>query len=611
MTDWSLVGGDPAPDSMDAIYAVAAQFISAGALIAQASRRLTGAVGNLSTVWTDSDDASAFAMALAAPQAPFDSARAAISDAVDGCGKYLATLQAEQPLAADALQRAHTAHVFIVRFLTERGPSLSDPSDPQYTEARANLARAKAAISQVRTAVAAANAAFQHAGADAAEQLASLRVTLGQAPAPSTGSLSTSGAYFAYEDMIRQAAANGPPQFPANTAEVAAYWDSLDPDLRAAYVKLYPQLIGNRDGVAIADRSTANEARANADIASIDKILSAHGVAPIDLTILSDAQIGFAYKQMRLAGLTDDQLKLYFNAEVCLDGLTLNQKYTSAQTYLMVYDPMAFNGKGRAAIAIGDPDTAGHVAVCVDGLNSTLQNTMGSTDAQYLYNAAKADDPDNLTAVVQWMGYDAPGFSNVASHNAARNGATYLVSDVGGLQASHVGDNYDLTVIGHSYGSTTVADAAVMGMRPTNIVLIGSPGTDLAKNATDLGLPPGHVFVGAASRDPVTFIYATSAGAHIDPLGVGVGVDPANQSFGAVRFDAEAVNRDDKGWENHSLYYQKGSESLYNLSDIATGNAAHLNADGQLAQSRYWSANGQEIDPEQNRTPVGGLNHAG
>ena len=49
-----------------------------------------------------------------------------------------------------------------------------------------------------------------------------------------------------------------------------------------------------------------------------------------------------------------------------------------------------------------------------------------------------------------------------------------------GPGATHV------TVIGHSYGSTTVADAAAgSGMRANDVVLVGCPGTDLAQSADD------------------------------------------------------------------------------------------------------------------------------
>jgi len=64
--------------------------------------------------------------------------------------------------------------------------------------------------------------------------------------------------------------------------------------------------------------------------------------------------------------------------------------------------------------------------------------------------------------------------------------------------------NQNLTVIAHSYGSTTATAFAAEKAQADNLVLIGSPGAGRAETAADLGLPPGHVFVGSASSDPVT-----------------------------------------------------------------------------------------------------------
>ena len=62
-----------------------------------------------------------------------------------------------------------------------------------------------------------------------------------------------------------------------------------------------------------------------------------------------------------------------------------------------------------------------------------------------------------------------------------------------------------MTVIGHSYGSTTVADAfAGSGMHANDAVLLGCPGTDLARSAADFNLDGGNVYVGSASTDPVS-----------------------------------------------------------------------------------------------------------
>lgn len=48
----------------------------------------------------------------------------------------------------------------------------------------------------------------------------------------------------------------------------------------------------------------------------------------------------------------------YANATRVQQGLDQNAEHTGAPTLLWIYRPEAFGGQGRAAIAIGNPDTA-------------------------------------------------------------------------------------------------------------------------------------------------------------------------------------------------------------------------------------------------------------
>ena len=84
--------------------------------------------------------------------------------------------------------------------------------------------------------------------------------------------------------------------------------------------------------------------------------------------------------------------------------------------------------------------------------------------------------------------------------------------------------------IGHSYGSTTAGTA--LRDHDTGVddaVLVGSPGPNV-EHASALHVPAGHVFVGASSRDPVSYVDR-------------FGLDPTHERFGAVRFQAEDVTR--------------------------------------------------------------------
>lgn len=449
--------------------------------------------------------------------------------------------------------------------------------------------------------------------------------TVGLGPALGLGNLTMLAAW---ETAIEK----NPPAFPkgktpAETAAlVAAYWASLPPEVREAFMHNFPQDVGNVDGVPIVDRSTANVIRATADKTRMEGILRRLGYPPDVLDPSSDDYKKFIkphngatariYQALWAAGLKESDVQLYTNAVKCLNTLKNYPAAThGAPAYLMTYDPGAYNGDGRAAVCIGDPDTADNTALCVPGLNQTTTSYIGNADATRLYNQMRSSDPTHTQAVIQWMGYDAPGFSNVASENAAKHGAVLLAAAVAGLRATHDPGASHLTVIAHSYGSTTAADACVLdGMRPDDLVLIGSPGTGHAHTAADLGLPPGHVYVGSASKDPVTEDFAK------------LGTDPASASFGATRFHADATDRGSGPWysdnlDEHSKYYATQgphspipSESLQNISDVATGHGDKIRHDGELAPGRYTaqvkthSGHGHPttrivIDPDSNYQP--------
>src|SRR5208283_4623160 len=178
-------------------------------------------------------------------------------------------------------------------------------------------------------------------------------------------------------------------------------------------------------------------------------------------------------------GLSATDVTRYQNAVWTNQGLDRDKGTDSDRprpVVLWAYDPLAFNGKGRAAIAIGNPDKTQNTAVVVPGTNSSVKGSWlcdGQNDAINLYDQSLKADPNHSTAVLAWMGYDAPEFDyrdwdqavtdpsmlqQVATPWMARQGGAVLAADVNGLAVTHDGSipSY-VTVIGHSYGSTTVA----------------------------------------------------------------------------------------------------------------------------------------------------------
>ncbi|WP_110817738.1 alpha/beta hydrolase [Mycolicibacterium peregrinum] len=372
------------------------------------------------------------------------------------------------------------------------------------------------------------------------------------------------------------------------------WWLSLTPEQKAQMLRDHPDKIGNLNGIPTGVQSEANLKIQKQDLARVNSAAEAHHVSVDEVRAHPEKY-----------GLTATDITRYHNAvevQKALDRYGRDAKDSRGGTpeiLLKKYDPEAFGGKGAAAIAIGNPDTANNTTVKVSGLTTSVKGgSLDNPDPVNLYNETSMADPSKSNSVVMWMGYDAPDDQAVAVPNMARHGAELLAADVNALDATHLGSSH-LTVIGHSYGSTTVADAAAgFGMRADDIVLIGSPGTDLAKSAADFHLPPdGHLYVGAASTDPVTYLGRE----HMSAPGLGLGTDPSIEGYGSTRFDAESSLRD--YGTDHSRYFEQGSESLYNMADIASGHGDRLQQNGMTAEHRsdHWYAKVPVVIP----TPMG------
>jgi len=377
--------------------------------------------------------------------------------------------------------------------------------------------------------------------------------------------------------------------------QAAAWWASLTLAERLAVMAAYPHRIGNTDGLPAEVRDEANRTMLQRDLADLEAQEAAG--------TLSDEEAR-ALQNIRAV------LQSINNIEQRTDPLTLEP--LRAQLY--IYDPYAFDGDGRAAVAVGNLDTADHVAVLVPGMGTTAAG-MTSLRALTVYEQSRAGSSDSV-AVLDWVGYDAPSgnpftddLAGVVTQDMARSGAAQLAEDVTGLRAMRGDDQPHITVVGNSYGATTTAIAASKnGLAVDDVILTGSPGAGYADHASDFTTGQDHTWVGSASRDWVTSLGVTGwmdpSQVVADAVGLPpelMGNDPAEDDFGANRFQAESVDRG-AGWNiaDHGRYYQRNSESLHNIAAIITGNYDEV----RLAEHRYdpWYRGMQ--DPEADRTPV-------
>ena len=374
-------------------------------------------------------------------------------------------------------------------------------------------------------------------------------------------------------------------QPPSGGADVVArWWDALSRAEQDTVIAEAPAAIANLDGVPAWARDSANRLLLARDL----EHLGARAVA---------------------GTLTDEEATVLANARAVSAAIVDAAGFVDARTgapvtvQLYLYEPAAFDGDGRAAVVLGDLDDARHVAVAVSGMGTEVAR-LGMTVPEVVYAEASSYTSEGI-AVMAWVGYDAPSLSvvdgtdpdpvddavawideagdlaHVLTIGAATRGADALADDVEGLREMRGDDHVHLTVIGNSYGSTTVAIAAdEFGLDADDVVLTGSPGVGRADNAADLTTGTSHTWVGSASDDPVSQFGRTGGAEPHDLVelaggpDVGLGNDPAEDDFGAQRFQAEWPGRNaDPPWsiEGHARYFDRCAEAPTNIGAIVAG----------------------------------------
>ena len=399
---------------------------------------------------------------------------------------------------------------------------------------------------------------------------------------------------------------------------VKRWWDSLSPTERERLAAEHPEQLGNLNGVPVATRDYANRKVMNQDLERVRHAASGAGVS-------AEAVLA----ELGKYGLTQADVTRHRYAVKVQKGIDVNARKNpdgspKYPVFLHTYEPEAFGGQGRAALAIGNPDEADNTTVLVPGTgNSVRDGYFERPDGLNVYQETQSAAPDKKNSVVLWMGYDAPDSPTdlrIAATGLAREGGSLLTPDVNAFDVTNGDKDSHVTVVGHSYGSTTVADAAAgFGMHTDDVVLVGSPGTDLAKSAADFHLPQGgNLYVGAASSDPVTHLGgmqlplspfpSTPFDTPFPGVSVGLGTDPAVDGFGSTRFKAEIPGFNNP-FSDHSEYFTPGGESLHAIADITSGNGGLLEDHGMTARHRGEYVFADSVDPELLRTPTSGHYH--
>lgn len=371
-----------------------------------------------------------------------------------------------------------------------------------------------------------------------------------------------------------------------SAAENKKWWDGLTPEQQAEYSTVYPHEVGALDGIPSTVRDDANRMVLAETHAKVQRQLDSLGPEPpkmianpygsYPVAITNPAwqtwhDGGGDTLRTQLKGMDAIQSRFDKTGE---DGLP--------DAYLLGFD---LDGNGHAILANGNPDTAVNTAVYVPGTSSKLESFGGDVSRMTaMWREGHAQDPGESLSTITWLGYDAP--QNIVTDSPqkhyAYDGAPRLNQFLDGLQSAQGGaDASHTTVIGHSYGTTTIGAAAQKGdLAADDLVVVGSPGM-LVGNADDLDVGKDHVWSEAGRTDPVPLL-GKSVGLGGHEWGVskwnGIPYDagyienvPSDEAFGAHRMDVDT--------SGHSDYWNSGTESLKNQAFVVVGQYSRVSED--------------------------------
>lgn len=344
-------------------------------------------------------------------------------------------------------------------------------------------------------------------------------------------------------------------------AATAAWWVHLTPGVRSLLLAAAPGVVGNLEGLPYPVRDAANRAVLAADLASVRS------------SIRSGAGRGESqFLAQRLRSL--EQVEL-----------ALRRQAGGPPRSLVALDP----GNGdRAAIAIGDVQTAAYVDFLVPGMYFTVADQM--VDWTNTAAAIQAEQQQWLrhfgdhrpSAVISWIGYKTPNVFTVASFGLAQIGAARLTDAVNGLRAARTSAPYT-AILAHSYGAT----AALLALQAhafsaDALAMVGAPGSP-AQSVRQLSVPAHEVFVGQAVWDGV----ATSGFFGSDPAAPSYGATPLGTSGGVDPLSHRRL----VAAVGHNGYFTPGSEAMRNLALIGIGRGRDVTAgvdgaSGTLALAR-------------------------
>lgn len=340
-------------------------------------------------------------------------------------------------------------------------------------------------------------------------------------------------------DIEPSAVSSGPIHSGMTPKEAAAAWNELSPEEQQALINSDPELIGNLDGVDAKSRDKANRLSLDRRIAAAYERIGGTDAYETYLLMQEYEKNGDFYNADLCRRRVEELLPPGFNSsEEFYEAINVydnvhnltsfrDELNSRSDTYLLKYsldaDGLAVD---RAIVATGDVDNAKYINTFVPGMNTDVnENFFGYVDAnENLRNVASAENgiPKHQIANITFLDYEPPTIPELARDAGdptarMREGAGNLANFLEGIDASRAYNaetpEPHMTLMGHSYGSTTAAEAAkqVAPDVVDDLVMFGSPGA-ATDDINDYNLDSGRAHVSAVpSHDVIQGIGGVAA----------------------------------------------------------------------------------------------------
>ena len=389
--------------------------------------------------------------------------------------------------------------------------------------------------------------------------------------------------------------------------ERADYWSKQSYEQKQYLCDHYPEMVGNAVGVEGWARDRANRINLREKRLATEK-----QIETLKKAIDDPKQAVYVTLNRQELEKAEEALKSYKVISSSIgNGISL-EDYQHGKTGKPI-SLLTLQDDGRrvkAAVAQGDVDNAAHIGTFVPGIGTTVNGSLKDYIRQTENLRQAAADQGNLAlkdvATIAWLGYDAPGeaklgnLSDITSPKLAQAGSDRLAGFLNGLQASreHGAGDAHMTLVGHSYGSTTSGMAAtkVHDGVIDDLVLCGSPGMG-TYNASDLHVAEGHRWVsGVPIGDSVQGMGSILPGKSIgwghlgtNPMHDKTFTHLSNDATGYANYNHKAPPSDSHLWlamnsiglrtgflyppnfDNHSVYLEDGTETVQDFGRVVAG----------------------------------------